>query len=80
VSRDQVYALASHPATDLLNVSLSTLWSLSDGSFVLIPTIEYSFSDNVVISAYLNINFGKEGTNYANNLGSGGMVRARVYF
>ncbi len=80
VSRDQIYALASHPATDLLNASLSTLWSLSDGSFVLIPTVEYSFSDNVVIRAYLNINFGKEGTNYAKNLGSGGMVRARVYF
>lgn len=80
VSRDQLYALASHPATDLLNVGLSTLWSLSDGSFVLIPTMEYSFSDNVVITAYLNINCGKEGTNYARNLGSGGMIRARIYF
>ena len=80
VSRDQIYALASHPATDLLNAGLSTLWSLSDGSFVLIPTLEYSFSDNVVITVYLNINFGREGTNYAKNLGSGGMVRARIYF
>jgi hypothetical protein len=47
---------------------------------VLIPTLEYSLSDNVDIIAYLNINFGKEGTNFAKDLGSGGMIRARIYF
>jgi hypothetical protein len=80
LSRDQIYAMVSHPATDLIHVALSALCSLSDGSFILIPTVEYSFSDNVVITAYLNINFGKEGTNYARGLGSGGLLRARVYF
>jgi hypothetical protein len=80
IARDQVYAMASHPATDLLNVGVSTIYSVTDGSFVLIPTLEYSFSDNVVLTAYLNINFGREGTSYAKDQGSGGMVRARVYF
>jgi hypothetical protein len=80
IARDQIYVMASHPATDLLNTTLSAIYSLSDGSFVLIPMLEYSFSDNVVIMAYLNINFGKEGTSYARNQGSGGMIRARVYF
>ena len=80
IARDQIYTSMRHPVTDLLGVGLSTLISISDGSFVLIPTLEYSLSDNVDIFAYLNINFGKEGTNFANNMGSGGIVRARIYF
>lgn len=80
IARDQIYALMRHPVTDLLGLGLSTLINISDGSFVLISTLEYSLSDNVDIFAYLNINFGKEGTNFANNLGSGGIIRARIYF
>ena len=80
ISRDQVYAFVRHPVTDLMGLGVSTLYNISDGSFVLIPTVEYSLSDNVDIFAYLNINFGREGTNFAKDLGSGGMIRARVYF
>jgi hypothetical protein len=80
IARDQIYALLRHPVTDLMGLGLSTLVNITDGSFVLIPTLEYSLSDNVDIFAYLNINFGKEGTNFAKDLGSGGMIRARVYF
>lgn len=80
ISRDQIYVFIQHPATDLLNIGLSTIYSLSDNSFALVPTLNYSLSDNVEIMAYLNINFGKEGTSFAKNLGNGGLLRARVYF
>ena len=80
IARDQIYALVQHPVTDLMNLGLSTIFCITDGSFVLVPTFEYSLSDNVDIFAYLNLNFGKEGTNYDKSLGRGGMVRARIYF
>jgi hypothetical protein len=80
IARDQMYALVRHPVTDLMGLGLSSVYNFSDGSFVLIPTLEYSLSDSVDIFAYFNINFGKEGTNFAKDLGSGGMIRARIYF
>jgi hypothetical protein len=80
IARDQLYALVQHPVADFINIGASCVTNLSDGSFVLVPTLFYNFSDNMDIIAYLNINFGKEGTSYAKDLGSGGMIRARIYF
>ncbi|MCJ7579033.1 MAG: hypothetical protein MUP98_00690 [Candidatus Aminicenantes bacterium] len=80
IAKDQLYALAQHPVTDLMSLGLSTIYNITDGSFVLVPTLEYSLSDNVDIFAYLNLNVGKEGTQYDKSLGRGGMIRARIYF
>jgi hypothetical protein len=80
VSRDQVYFLIRHPATDLMTVGLSSIYSLSDHSLSLVPTVMYSFSQNVDIYAYLNWNTGKEGKFFAKTMGNGGFVRVRVYF
>jgi len=80
ISRDQVYVFIQHPATDLLNIGLSSIYSISDNSLALVPTLNYSFSDNVEIFAYLNFNFGKEGKVFAKTMGNGGLIRARIYF
>lgn len=80
ISRDQVYVFLQHPVTDLLTAGLSSICSLSDKSFILIPTLNYSLSDDVVIFAYLNLNFGGEGKAFGKNLGNGGLIRIRVYF
>jgi len=80
VSRDQIYSFIQHPATDLLNVGISTIFSISDKSLALVPTLNYSLSENVEIMAYLNFNFGREGKVFAKNMGSGGLLRVRVYF
>jgi len=80
VSRDQVYVFAQHPITDLLNLGLINITSFSDGSFAFVPTLFYSLSDNVEIYAYLNFNFGKEGTAYSKAQGNGALIRVRVYF
>ena len=80
LSRDQDYAFIQHPATDLMSVGISTIYSVSDKSLTLVPTLNYSFSDNVEIFAYLYFNIGKDGKVFAKTMGNGGMIRARVYF
>ena len=80
ISRDQVYGLIQHPVGDFLNLGLSTIYSISDKSYAIIPTANYSLSDNVDLMAYLNFNFGKEGKVFSKLQGNGGLLRARIYF
>ncbi len=80
ICRDQAYVFVQHPATDLLNVGLQTIYCISDSSLAFVPTLGYSISDNVEIYAYLNLNLGKEGTVYGKNMGNGGLLRLRAYF
>ncbi len=80
IARDQVYIFGQHPVTDLLSLGLQTIYSISDSSAALVPTLFYSLSDNVEIFAYLSFNLGKEGTAYARKLGDGGLIRLRAYF
>jgi hypothetical protein len=80
ICRDQAYIFAQHPATDLLNVGLQTIYCFSDNSVAFVPTLIYSLSDNVDVYAYLNFNLGKEGTVYSKNMGNGGLIRVRAYF
>lgn len=80
IARDQIYFTMMHPAGDLGNIGLSSIYSLTDNSMALLPTLMYSLFENVELLLYLNFYLGEEGTVYAANLGNGGMVRARVYF
>lgn len=80
ICQDQAYVFVQHPATDLLNVGLQTVFCFSDGSLAFVPTLGYSLSDNVEIYAYLNFNLGKEGTVYGKNMGNGALIRLRAYF
>jgi len=80
ISRDQIYSFIQHPATDFLSMGLSSIYSISDNSLALVPTFNYSFSENVDIMVYLNFNFGREGKVFAKNTGNGGLLRARIYF
>lgn len=80
ISRDQIYGFIRHPATDLLSLKLSSIYSISDNSLAFVPTLNYSLSENVEVMAYLNFNLGKEGTAYSKLSGNGGLLRARVYF
>jgi hypothetical protein len=80
ICQDQAYVYVQHPATDLLNVGLQTVYCISDNSLAFVPTLGYSISDNVEIYAYLNFNLGKEGTVYGKTMGNGGLLRLRAYF
>jgi len=80
IARDQIYILVQHPVGDFIHIGLSNIYSISDQSNVVVPTLNYSFAQNMDITAYLNFNIGKEGTAYSDMQGSGGLLRARVYF
>jgi hypothetical protein len=80
IARDQFYLFAQHPITDFIYLGLSTIYSISDNSAALVPTLNYNLAENVDILAYLNVNFGEEGKAFSRNTGSGGLLRARVYF
>jgi len=80
VTRDQLYYYIQHPITDFSDIGISAIYSISDASIALVPTLRHSFSNNVEIFAYINFNFGKEGTAYAQSQGKGGLLRARIYF
>ncbi len=80
IARDQVYIFIQHPTTDFLEMGLSGIYSISDNSLSLAPMMNYSFSENVDIMAYLNFSFGEEGTVFSESSGSSGLLRARVYF
>jgi hypothetical protein len=80
ISRDQLYLLLQHPVTDFIDLGTSCLYSLSDQSVAIIPTLNYSFAANMQITAYVNINLGSDGSVYATDSGNGGLVRARIYF
>jgi len=80
ISRNQVYVLFRHPVTDFIHLGLSAIHSISDGSLALVPMFTYSFSQNVDIMSYVNVNFGKKGAAYSPLQGNGGLLRARIYF
>ncbi|HDQ00582.1 MAG TPA: hypothetical protein ENN22_15555 [bacterium] len=80
ITRDQIYFLVQHPLTDLIDISCSSIYSISDQSFGVIPMVSYNIFQNVDLNFFGNIYFGKEGAAYTKNLGNGGIARARVYF
>ena len=80
ISRDQVYVFIQHPVTDLIQLGLQSVYCISDHSLALVPVLNYSFSANIDIMAYLNLNFGKVGKVFSKDMGNGGMLRARIYF
>lgn len=80
VTRDQIYGIIQHPVSDYIKMGLSSIFSISDKSLALIPTMNYSFSSDLEFIVYLNFNLGKDGTAFSKLQGNGGLVRARVYF
>ena len=80
ISRDQIYAFFRHPVTDFIELGASCIYSISDKSAAVIPTLNWSFSDNLDIMAYVNFNAGREGALYSKISGQGGLIRARYYF
>jgi hypothetical protein len=80
LTRDQLYCLVQYPLTDLLKIGGSTLISLSDGSIALVPTLLYSFHENIEFTLIGNLNFGEEGKAYGSSQGNSLLLRSRAYF
>ena len=80
LSQDQLYGLIQYPITDLMLIGSSAIYSISDGSFAVIPTVYYSVFENVDLTLMFNIYVGEEDELFHNSLGNGGYLRAQVYF
>ncbi len=80
ITREQLYAFVQHPLTDLIDFGNSCIYSLSDKSLAIVPMITYNIFQNVDLIMIGNLYIGKEGTIYNDNMGNGGLIRARVYF
>jgi len=80
LTRDQVFAYFSYPATDLLTIGGSLITSLNDGSAVVVPSIIYNYEENLDITLFGNFYVGSEGNTFSSKLGTGGLLRARYYF
>ncbi len=81
MSKVVVYGAINHPVDDLqlLNVGMSAIVSAADGSAVLIPSVSYSFAENVDLLFNCLIYMGDDGSEFAGNR-LGGFLRGRVYF
>lgn len=80
ICRDQMYGMLRYPLTDLMNLQLMTVFSVSDGSAAFVPVIDYNIFQNVDLSIMGNIYTGSEGKVYNSELGNGVIIRGRVYF
>jgi hypothetical protein len=80
IGRSQAYIFLQYPLTDLMTPGGSIIGCLNDGSFALVPQLDYSLFQDVVLTGFGYIYLGDEGTMYARNLGDGGLLRLTVYF
>ena len=80
IFRDQVYGMISYPMTDLINLQLLSIFSVNDGSSAIVPVVDYNIFENVDLNIMGNIYTSREGKVYNGRLGSGVLIRARVYF
>lgn len=80
VARDQLYGFIQHPVTDLINLGISSIYCINDHSIALIPTLNWNAFQNLELTAYLNLYLGDATDIFNQNMGNGGLIRARVYF
>lgn len=80
LARDQGYGLARYQLIDLLGIGLMGIASINDGSFALVPMVDWNLFENVDLTLMANVLVGDEGKAYGSTLGSGGFLRCRVWF
>jgi hypothetical protein len=80
VCRSTWHSMAVYPATDLLTIGGAVFTSVSDGSLVLVPSVEYNASNNLDVTFLGNFYIGEEGKAFSSTLGQGGLLRLRYYF
>jgi hypothetical protein len=79
LGRDYLFIGQSYPLSDLLTGSVFTIISVTDASAVLYPNLEYSLSDNAVLTVIGYATAGKGDSEFG-SFGWGAIVRARLYF
>jgi len=80
LGRDYAMVMLSHPLTALLTGTVLVVGNLNDQSAVFVPTLEYSYSDNLTLSLTTNIFCGPSRSEYGGLKGNSGYLRIRAYF
>jgi hypothetical protein len=79
MGRGLLFASVTRPTGDLMALGLAGLANLGDGSAVILPSVSYSFAENVDIFVQLVATVGPDGTEFGTR-GHAGLIRGRVYF
>lgn len=79
LGQDYLFLGESYPLTDLLTGSSYAILSLTDRSFVVYPYLEYSLSDNAVLTLIGYAPVGNATSEFG-AFGWGAIVRGRYYF
>lgn len=80
ISKDNYYLYADYPVTDLIHVNNSVVGSANDGSFALIPGVDYNIRENIELEFIGGFTLGKDNTAYTSEQGQSGLLRMRIYF
>lgn len=80
LARDQVYGHISYPASDLVSVGLTGLYTVSDGGAAFIPRLYYTPEAETEITLMGQIYTGNKRDQFSEELGAGVRVRFRRYF
>lgn len=80
LASSQFYFYGSYPATDLLTLGLTGLYSLSDGGAALVPTLYYTPETETEITLMGQLYAGEKQDQFSEELGAGALLRFRRYF
>ncbi len=80
VGRSQAYLFGQYPLGGLWTAGGSVIGCLSDQSIALVPQLDCSLFQDVVLTGFGYFYLGDDGTMYSRSLGDGGLLRLTVYF
>jgi hypothetical protein len=79
MGRHYLFGVANHPLSDLSELSLVSLWNLSDGSSVSEVTLSRSLADDLLLTLAVDLPLGGDGDELG-RIGAGGFLRLTAYF
>ncbi len=79
LGKTTVFGMISRPVGQLWTLGISTIVSPGDGSFSLIPSVAYSFAENIDLLFNMVWYEGETGEEYGLDQ-AGGFLRGRLYF
>lgn len=80
LGRDYLMMMVNHPLSALLDGMLMAIINLNDQSVVWIPSIDYNYADNLILSLTGNIFTGSTNSEYGGLKGSGGYIRVKAFY
>ena len=80
LGKHNLFIYSDYPVSDFIRLGSSLIVSISDRSAALVPQFTYSMFQDVDLIVFGNIYGGESGGGFAEDSGTGGMARIRVYY